>query len=259
MNNKVLLKIEDGIATITLNDPKSMNALSDELFTELSEATDIVASDADVKVVVLTGSGKAFCAGGDLKKLSEGFTTVEGYEYMKGFHNWVKKWMNMEKPVIAAVNGFAVGAGFCIATLCDMIYASEKAKFGQAFVNVGLIPDLAGMYTLPRLVGLQRAKELIFTGKTIDVNEAYSMGIVNKITKHDELEEEVNKLANKLKKGPSVAIGMAKTVANQSINMTLDQLLELESNSQAQCFQTEDHKIALKAFFNKEKPVFKGK
>ncbi|MPW26545.1 enoyl-CoA hydratase [Alkalibaculum sp. M08DMB] len=255
----ISLTKKEGVAIIKLNNPKTMNALEDKLAAELTHATTNVANDPEIGAVILTGAEKAFCAGGDLKKLSQGFTTVEGYDYMKGFHSWVIDFMGMPKPTIAAVNGYAVGAGFCIALLCDIVIASENAKFGQAFVNVGLIPDLAGLYTLPRIVGLQKAKELVFTGRNIDAQEASELGIVNQIVEHNLLDEETFKFAKKMADGPRVALRMAKSVMNASINMTLEQLLEIESQAQAQCFQTEDHRNAVKAFFNKEKPNFIGK
>lgn len=258
--NSIILNKEDGIAMIQMNNPGDMNALSDELSAELLLAYQDVAADTQIGAVILTGAEKAFCAGGDLKKLSQGFESAEaGYDYMRSFREMVTTFMNMPKPTIAAVNGFAVGAGFCIAMQADLILASDKAKFGMAFANVGLIPDLAGMYTLPRLVGLQRAKELVFTGRTIGVEEAKEMGIVNQIIPHEELMTEAKKLAVKLAKGPRVAYRMAKSVINDSVNMTLEQLLDLEPYAQAICFESRDHKIGVEAFFKKEKPVFIGK
>lgn len=169
------------------------------------------AADPAVGAVILTGAEKAFCAGGDLKKLNEGFPTAEaGYDYMKSFREMVTTFLNMPKPTIAAVNGFAVGAGFCIAMQADLILASDKAKFGMAFANVGLIPDLAGLYTLPRLVGLQRAKELVFTGRTIGAEEAGAMGIVNRVVPHEQLLDEAQKLARRLADGPGSPCGWPK-------------------------------------------------
>lgn len=258
--HSIFVTKEDGVAVIQMNKPQSMNALEDELSAELLDAYQNVAVDHEIGAVILTGSEKAFCAGGDLKRLSKGFPTAEaGYDYMKSFRAMVTTFINMPKPTIAAVNGFAVGAGFCIAMQADLILASDKAKFGMAFANVGLIPDLAGLYTLPRLVGLQRAKELVFTGRTIDAGEACEMGIVNQVIPHDELLGEAKKLAKRLADGPRVALRMAKNVMNDSINMTLEQLLDLEPHAQSICFQSEDHQIGVQAFFHKEKPVFKGR
>ena len=258
--HSIILTKADGVAVIQMNNPKAMNALEDELSAELLSAYKDVAADPAVGAVILTGAEKAFCAGGDLKKLNEGFPTAEaGYDYMKSFREMVTTFLNMPKPTIAAVNGFAVGAGFCIAMQADLILASDKAKFGMAFANVGLIPDLAGLYTLPRLVGLQRAKELVFTGRTIGAEEAGAMGIVNRVVPHEQLLDEAQKLARRLADGPRVALRMAKKVMNDSINMTLEQLLDLEPHAQSICFQSEDHKIGVQAFFRKEKPVFKGR
>lgn len=258
--HSIILTKADGVAVIQMNNPKAMNALEDELSAELLSAYKDVAADPAVGAVILTGAEKAFCAGGDLKKLNEGFPTAEaGYDYMKSFREMVTTFLNMPKPTIAAVNGFAVGAGFCIAMQADLILASDKAKFGMAFANVGLIPDLAGLYTLPRLVGLQRAKELVFTGRTIGAEEAGAMGIVNRVVPHEQLLDEAQKLARRLADGPRVALRMAKNVMNDSINMTLEQLLDLEPHAQSICFQSEDHKIGVQAFFREEKPVFKGR
>lgn len=258
--HSIILTKADGVAVIQMNNPKAMNALEDELSAELLSAYKDVAADPAVGAVILTGAEKAFCAGGDLKKLNEGFPTAEaGYDYMKSFREMVTTFLNMPKPTIAAVNGFAVGAGFCIAMQADLILASDKAKFGMAFANVGLIPDLAGLYTLPRLVGLQRAKELVFTGRTIGAEEAGAMGIGNRVVPHEQLLDEAQKLARRLADGPRVALRMAKNVMNDSINMTLEQLLDLEPHAQSICFQSEDHKIGVQAFFRKEKPVFKGR
>ena len=258
--HSIILTKADGVAVIQMNNPKAMNALEDELSAELLSAYKDVAADPAVGAVILTGAEKAFCAGGDLKKLNEGFPTAEaGYDYMKSFREMVTTFLNMPKPTIAAVNGFAVGAGFCIAMQADLILASDKAKFGMAFANVGLIPDLAGLYTLPRLVGLQRAKELVFTGRTIGAEEAGAMGIVNRVVPHEQLLDEAQKLARRLADGPRVALRLAKNVMNDSINMTLEQLLDLEPHAQSICFQSEDHKIGVQAFFRKEKPVFKGR
>lgn len=258
--NSIILTKEDGVAVIQMNNPKAMNALEDELSAELLSAYQDVAADETIGAVILTGAEKAFCAGGDLKKLSKGFPSAEaGYDYMKSFRTMVTTFMNMPKPTIAAVNGFAVGAGFCIAMQADLVLASDKAKFGMAFANVGLIPDLAGLYTLPRLVGLQRAKELVFTGRNVGAEEAKEMGIVNQVVPHDELMAEAKKLAKRLADGPRVALRMAKNVMNDSINMTLEQLLDLEPHAQAICFQSEDHKIGVQSFFDKKKPAFVGR
>ncbi len=251
--------VKGKVALIQLNRPESMNALEDKLMAELMYVTNVVEKEEDIGAVVLTGSGKAFCAGGDLRRLEEGFSPLEGYDYIKDFHPWLIKFSRLEKPVIAAVNGFAVGAGFCISLSCDIVLASKEAIFAQSFVNVGLIPDLGGLYFLPRLVGLQKAKELVFTGEKISAEEAKELGIVNKILPGDQLLGEAEALAQKLAKGPRVAHRLAKQIINQSLELSLEELLSLEANAQSLCFQTEDHSEAVKAFLEKRKPVFKGK
>ena len=257
---KVILRKDSGVAVITLNSPDSMNALESRLFEELESAVLDVAADDSICAVILTGSGRSFCAGGDLNRFAEGFATAEeGCLYMKHFAPFVKAFALMPKPTIAAVNGYAVGAGFCIALHADMIVASQEAKFGMAFANVGLIPDLGGLYALPRMVGMPRAKELVFTGRLISAAEAKEIGIVNYVTESCDLEQESHKLAQKLADGPRVAHKMAKLLMNASVNMTLEQLLEQESIVQSQCIQTQDHQNAVKAFFAKEKPRFIGK
>lgn len=256
---KIVVTKSDGVGIIKLNNPKTMNALDAILFKELSEATHELATNSDIGAVILTGVEKAFCAGADLNVMTKEYSAIEGHEQVKGYHNWVKEFINMEKPTIAAVNGHAAGAGFCIALLCDIVIASEKAKFGQVFVNIGLIPDLAGLYTLPRLVGMQKAKELVFSGRIIDAVEANTLGIANKVVSPEELDAEAYIFAKQLADGPRIAIRMAKRVMNESINMTLEQLLEMETYAQAQCVQTQDFRKAVKAFLNKEKPIFSGK
>ena len=257
---KVILRKDSGVAVITLNSPDSMNALESRLFEELESAVLDVAADDSICAVILTGSGRSFCAGGDLNRFAEGFATAEeGCLYMQHFAPFVKTFAQMAKPTIAAVNGCAVGAGFCIALHADMIVASKEAKFGMAFANVGLIPDLGGLYALPRMVGMVRAKELVFTGRVISAAEAQNMGIVNFVTESCDLEQESYKLAKKLADGPRVAHKMAKMLMNASVNMTLEQLLEQEALVQSQCIQTQDHQNAVKAFFAKEKPLFIGK
>lgn len=256
----IILTQEHGVATIQMNSPQTMNALDDTLAEELTHVYHAVAEDETVGAVVLTGAERAFCAGGDLKRLEKGFhSPEEGYAYMASFRDMVLTFMNMPKPTIAAVNGFAVGAGFCIAMQADIILASENAKFGMAFVNVGLIPDLAGLYTLPGLVGLQRAKELVYTGRVITAGEAMEWGIVNRVCSHEELLSQAQSLARRLADGPRTTIMRAKALLNSAVNLTPEQVLEQEAQVQALSFLGREHKIGVEAFFKKESPVFQAK
>lgn len=255
----VLYEKKNSVAWIRLNMPKKMNALEAGLYEELTAAVSLAAADSDVKCVVLTGSGSAFCAGGDINRFNEGFTLDSGREYVKAFNPFTRELVNMEKPTIAAVNGYAVGAGFCLAMLCDVIYAREDAKFGMAFRNVGLLPDLAGMYYLPRLVGLSKAKELTFTGRNIDAAEAERIGIVSRVFSADAFEDEVAKAAESIASGPAFALKEAKKILNESMQMSLEELLLAESYAQGMCFQSEDVAEGVRAFLEKRKPQFVGK
>lgn len=172
---------QDGVAIIRLNRPEIMNALEPKLSAELIQITDLLDQDPEIRAVILTGTGKAFCAGGDVRRLKKGFSSLAASrKHLMQRYSWVIKFTNMEKPIIAAVNGFAAGAGFSLAMMCDLILASEEARFIQSFVKMALVPDLGSMYFLPRLVGLNKAKELIYTGQVIDAAEAYRLGIVNR-------------------------------------------------------------------------------
>ncbi len=260
MSYKTLIYEKDeGVALLKLNRPKTMNALDETMARELEAVTRDLEQDEDIGAVVLTGEGDNFCAGGDLRHLMQGFSPVEGPQYVKSIHPWITGFVNLEKPVISAVNGYAVGAGFCIAMLGDILLAGQKAVFGQLFVQVGLVPDLAGMYLLPRMVGLQRAKELVFTGRQIGAEEAMQMGVVSRVLPDDQLLEESKKLARQLAAGPRVALRQAKRILNMSGNLNLEELLELEAYAQGLCFQTEDFQEGTRAFMEKRKPQFKGK
>jgi 2-(1,2-epoxy-1,2-dihydrophenyl)acetyl-CoA isomerase len=251
-------EVKNKVAWIRLNMLQKMNALEAGLFGELSCATTMAAQDPEVKCLVLTGTGPAFCAGGDINRFNEGFTLKSGQEYVKSFNPFIREFVNMEKPTIAAVNGYAVGAGFCLAILCDVIYASENAKFGLAFRNVGLLPDLGGMYFLPRLVGLSKAKELTFTGRNIDASEAEKIGIVSKVFRADEFEVAVGQSAEIIASGPTFALKEAKKILNASMQISLEEVLLMESYAQGMCFQTKDVVEGILAFLEKRKAQFKG-
>lgn len=207
----------------------------------------------------MTGSGRAFCAGGDISTMQAGAGPFAGRERLKKVHGIITGLLRMEKPVIAAVNGYAVGAGCNLALACDIIIAAESAKFGQAFVNIGLVTDMGGAYLLPRAVGLHKAKELCFTGQNIEAREAERIGLVNRVVPDAELESTVKALAGKLAKAPTKAIALAKELLNKSFETNLYALLEFESFAQSTAFQTEDFKEGAAAFLEKREPHFQGR
>ena len=253
----------DRICTITMNRPDVYNALNDTLTFELQDALKNAARDANVSVVVLTGAGKAFCSGqdlGDLKaKYVPGYVPHLGPDLHKRYNPIIKRIRGMEKPIIAAVNGVAAGAGLSFALACDIRIASEKASFIEVFVNVGLIPDSGSTWTLPRLVGLSKALELCLTGDKIDAAEALRIGLVNRVVPADELVAETNALAARLAALPARGIALTKRLLNQSYDNTLDQQLEAEAFAQETAGLTEDHYEGVVAFIEKRKAGFKGK
>lgn len=252
------LEKKNGITLIYLNRPKVLNALDMVMRKELICLMDELEKDEMTRVIVLAGKGRAFCAGGDINTM-KGFKPNDGRKRLHYIHRLIKKMISMEKPIIAAVHGYAVGAGWNLALACDMVVATKDAKFCQSFVKVGLIPDCGGMFILPRLVGLSKAKELMLTAKTISAEEAYSLGLVNQIVEEEELLDKVTEIAKQLANGPSIALGICKTILNRSMELDLDQLLEYEAFGQDLCMMTEDFEEGLKAFKEKRKPQFKGK
>lgn len=255
----VLLEKNGAIATITLNRPSVLNAVDNLSGRLLMESLFNVQNDDIIRVVIITGAGKAFCAGGDLEDIKGLGGVVSAHKFMANAEQYVAVIMNMEKPVIAMVNGAAAGFGFNLALACDIVYCGKSSKFVQSFVNIGLVPDGGGMYLLPRIVGMHMAKELMFTGRTIDADMAYKLGIVNQVVEDEQLKEKTYKLANKLVKSAPVPIRMIKRVINKSLDCDLETILERERDLQTICFQTEDHKEGVLAFLEKRNPVFIGK
>lgn len=259
MNSEtVLINNKNGIVTLTLNIPQKKNALAEEMKVELHSVMEILNYNKEVKVVIITGSGDAFCAGGDLSSMGEAIGLIQGRERMKKNHDWLMKLVNLEKPVIAAVNGPAVGAGFSLALAADILIASENAVFGAPFNQVGLVPDLGCLYMLTRYVGLPKAKELVFTGRLIKAEEAESIGLVNRVVPREELMSKAYSFAEKLALGATNALSLTKNIINRSFENSLAQILEYEAFAQAISYQTEDHKEGVRAFFEKRKPAFKG-
>ncbi|MBI2861903.1 MAG: enoyl-CoA hydratase [Chloroflexi bacterium] len=257
----LLVKQEERVTTITLNQPDNLNPVSPPLVAELVDAVTAVQRDPAVRVLVLTGAGRAFSAGGDVKTMPDriAMPLPERRQQILDLANVVLRLQQLEKPVIAMINGPAVGAGCNLALACDIRIASEAATFGEVFVRIGLMPDFGGAYFLPRLVGTAKACELIFTGDIIDAKEAYRIGMVNKLVLPEELEKTTMDMARKLAQGPAVAIGMAKFAIYKGLEMNLASYLDLEALGQAIVSKTDDIREGLAAFLEKRKPHFEGR
>ncbi len=254
----IILEINAPIATIFFDRPKALNALNNALFDELDIALDQVASNQDIKVLVLTGSGdKAFVAGADIVELSK-MNPLQGKSFSRKGQKVFSKIEALPIPAIAAVNGFALGGGLEAAMGCDFIYASEKAVFGLPEINLGLIPGFGGTQRLGRLVGANRAKEMVFTGKNITAQQALEYGIANKICAPDTLMEEVFKTANLIASKGKVALQSAKEVIQNGMNVDLETGCRIENDVFGLNMASEDAKEGTSAFLEKRKPDFKG-
>jgi enoyl-CoA hydratase len=251
---------EEGIGTVTLNRPNRLNALSFQLKDEVAAVFDLIEKDEEVKVVILTGGEKAFSAGADIKERSTMETTqVQAYFRQLKSHEFFCKIENFEKPVIAAVSGVAVGGGCELAMVCDLRIASETARFGLPEVNIGVIPAAGGTQRLPRLVGVTRAKELLYTGDFIDAQEACRIGLVNRVVPVDRLMDEAKALARKLAEKPPLSVKYLKRAVNIGMRMDLNSALDYEANIASMLTCSEDRKEGFRAFVEKRKPVFKGR
>jgi len=259
----LLHAVKDGIATLTLNRPDRLNALGGTLRDDLFDALTRSAADSDVRVIVITGAGKGFCAGGDVKAMNE---AKEGRrerplleKIAPGRDRTLLAMRDAPQPIIAAVNGAAAGAGMNLALGCDIRIASSAAKFSQAFVKRGLHPDWGGTYFLPRIVGMAKAAELIFTGAVIDAAEALRLGIVSQVVAPEELLPSVHALARTIAAGPPIAIRLAKRALYRNAEADLRSALEFETFAQNACFDTEDAGEGIRAFVEKRAPVFRGR
>ncbi len=254
----IILEVENGIATIFFNRPKALNALNNALFDELDIALDQVQTNTDIRVLILTGAGgKAFVAGADISELVKMNPLQAKYFSRKG-QKVFSKIEALPIPAIAAVNGFALGGGSEAAMACDFIYASEKALFGLPEITLGLIPGFGGTQRLARLVGNNRAKELVFTGKNISAQKALAYGIVNEVFPHDTLMEEVMKTAKFIASKGRVALRAAKEVIQNGTATDLETGCRIENDAFALTMTSEDAKEGTSAFLEKRKPVFKG-
>ncbi|MEM3617715.1 MAG: enoyl-CoA hydratase-related protein [Candidatus Bathyarchaeia archaeon] len=255
----IIYEKSEGIATITINRPEALNAFNAEVVSEILQALEDVMADESVRVVVLTGAGeKAFSAGADIKAM-KGMNTLKARELSQMGEKLCSALENLEKPVIAAINGYALGGGLEVAMACDLRIASENARMGQTEINIGLIPGWGGTQRLTRLIGATKAKELIFTGKMIDAKTAEQLGLVNMVVPQDKFRETVHQFALELAQKAPVAIKVAKALINKGAEISLDAAIVLEREGFSVVASTEDLQEGVSAFIEKRKPVFKGK
>jgi 2-(1,2-epoxy-1,2-dihydrophenyl)acetyl-CoA isomerase len=257
--HSIQLKVMNQVAYVVLNRPEVFNSFNREMALSMQVALDQCASDTLIRAIVITGNGKAFCAGQDLKEvvspeLNPGFRKILEEHY----NPIVQRIRTIEKPIIAAVNGVAAGAGANIALACDIVLASEKASFIQAFSKIGLIPDSGGTFFLPRLIGFQRASALAMTGDKVTAEEALQMGMVYKVVNEESFETSVQQLAEQLAQMPTKALGLTKILLNESLTNDLNTQLALESDLQIKASESHDYNEGVTAFVEKRKPQFNG-
>jgi len=258
----VLLEKDERVATLTLNRPDRLNAFGGNMRQEILEALEDACQDKDIRVIVITGAGKAFCAGGDVNEFVAGTSQImpkDATTERPTMSKIVLLINTVEKPVIASVNGAAAGGGCNLALACDIRIASERARFSEAFAKRGVHPDWGGIYFLPRLVGYAKAAELIFTGDVIDANEALRIGMVNRVVPHEELNIATKELARKIVKNAPLPISLAKRGLQNFYKMDLAQALDYEAYAIGICVNTEDREEGFKSFLEKREPNFLGR
>lgn len=247
-----------GVATIVLNRPDVYNALNDEITFELQDVFKMIGKDDAVRVVVLTGEGKAFCSGQDLKS-----STGEKRSFIESLHKRynpiIRSMRNLPKPIIGRLNGVAAGAGCSLVLACDIIVAAEDATLIEVFINIGLVPDSGSSYFLPRLVGMAKAFELCSMGTKVDAKQAATLGLVNKVVPADQLDDAVKKYTDYFANAPTKSIGLIKKMLNKSATSTLDEMLDYEAYCQEIAGSSEDYHEGVTAFREKRKAEFKGK
>lgn len=255
----LILEKEEGIGILYINRPEAMNALKEDLLKELGQSMDDIERDEEIQVLIITGAGeKSFAAGADIKEMQP-LNAVEGRACGELGQSVFRKVELMKKPVIAAVNGFALGGGCELAMACDIRLASDKARFGQPEVGLGITPGYGGSQRLPRLIGEGRAKELIYTADIISAEEAYRIGLVNHVYPAAELMEEAKKLARKIAAKAPLAVRFSKLAINKGMQVDIDTGMAIEADMFGLCFSTEDQKKGMEAFLKKEKAAFNGR
>lgn len=255
---KLIIEQQEGICIVKINNPQAMNALNSTILSELDSVFDHIASDDSISVVILTGEGRAFVAGADIAQMS-GMDAKEGKAFGEQGAALFRKIELLEKPVIAAINGFALGGGCELSMCCDIRIASSKAKMGQPEVGLGITPGFSGTQRLPRIVGIGRAKELIFTADVIDANEAYRIGLVNKVVEPEALMDTAVAMAQKIAKKAPIAVKYSKEAINKGLQCDMDTAIAVEANLFGLCFATEDQKEGMKAFLEKREAKYSNK
>jgi len=257
----IILEKDKGIARITLNRPDAMNALTPEMLREMEMAQEDVMGDDNVRVLIVTGRGRAFCAGADFGLIShlQGLGPKQVFQELRYIQDVITLFETMEKPVIASINGYALGGGLDMALACDFRIAATGAKLGEQYINVGLLPDVGGTQRLPRLVGLAKAKEMIFLGDVVDAEGAEKIGLVNRVVSPEDLEAETGAFARRLAAAPTAAIGLAKKAMHEGLAKDILSGLEIEAHCQTFALQTSDAREGLSAVQEKRAPHFLGK
>jgi enoyl-CoA hydratase len=256
--NNIILEKEGNLALVKINRPKALNALNSETLKEIDHAIDTIANDEEVYVVVLTGEGKAFVAGADISEMKD-LNPMDGRKFGILGNKVFRKIENLDKPVIAAVNGFALGGGCELSMACDIRIASNKAKFGQPEVGLGITPGFGGTQRLARLVGEGMAKQLIYTADIITAEEALRIGLVNKVVEAEGLLDEAKAMANKIAKNAPIAVKLCKAAINNGMQMDIDSAINYEAEVFGLCFSTEDQKEGMTAFVEKRDKEFNNR
>lgn len=245
---------DDGIAVLTLNRPEARNAISDEMRSHMIELLEEVAANSQIRALIITGTGKGFCAGGDIKGMEKrmsapaGEVAYNGWKRQQRVHHAVSLLLNLPKPTLAAVNGAATGLGCDLALSCDFVVSSRQASYAMSYIARGLIPDGGGLYLLPRRVGLTKAKELIYTGRSVQPDEGLAIGLVDRVVDHDDLLDETRRWALELSAGSATALALSKSILNNSFELTQAQVLAMGSQAQGICYTSAEHQASVAAF-----------
>lgn len=257
LKEHLLTELTNNVLLVTLNRPESLNAFSPEMIADLTKTIVDVRENPQIRAIVIKGAGRSFTAGGDVKTMGQA-TAIKMYDHVGKLNDCILAMDSCEVPIIAAVHGFAAGAGFNLALACDLIVAADDSQFAMSFSQVGLISDGGGSYFLPKLIGPHLAKQLFFSAEPISAGRLYELGVINYLFPLNQLEEEVFKIANKLANGPTKAYGMMKRLVSHSFTATLEEILEQERITQTLMGTTEDHLEGVSAFKEKRKPKFTG-